>query len=109
MYDTELYYDFQNPTWRRKAFEFCTLSTYGPCSLLLFNSFDSTTHSVSDYNYQLRFGACRDTFTSRNWSLLLSQIFLRDFRDTLANTPPTQLTQTYYQCTQEVTLISLSL
>lgn len=40
MYDTELYDGFQLPSWRKNAFEFCTLDQFGACSLLLFNAFD---------------------------------------------------------------------
>jgi hypothetical protein len=67
MYDTELYEEFQTPQWRSKAYDFCTLREFGACSLILFNAFDSNSHSVSDFNYQLRLGACRDSFTSTNW------------------------------------------
>lgn len=118
MYDTELYETFQQPSWRKKAYEFCTLDQFGACSLLLFNAFDSNSHSVSDYNYQLRFGACRDSFTSNNWSSIYTFLYLyiyhnkfnnnnsnnyyTYYRNILADTPPTDLTQTYYECTQEV-------
>jgi hypothetical protein len=95
MYDTDLYEKFQSPEWRADIYKFCTLKDFGSCSLILFNAFDENSHSVSDFNYQLRLGACRDTFTSKNWNQL-------------AETPPTQLTQTYYECTQEVSPLAFS-
>jgi hypothetical protein len=67
MYDTDLYEEFQTPQWRSKAYDFCTLRDFGSCSLILFNAFDSNSHSVSDYNFQLLLGACRDSFTTSNW------------------------------------------
>ena len=67
MYETDLYEGFQAPEWRSKAYDFCTLREFGACSILLFNSFDSNSHSVSNFNFQLKLGACRDSFTSSEW------------------------------------------
>ena len=67
MYDEEISEFFQTPEWREKAYAFCTLEGVGSCSILVYNAFDSVTQTVSPYNYQLVNGACRDSFSNKNW------------------------------------------
>ncbi len=45
-------------SWRRKAFNFCSLTPSSVCSLLTFNTFDVTSKKVSNYKYQLINGSC---------------------------------------------------
>lgn len=51
------------------AFEFCNIPGYGYCSMATFTAFDSeetTSWTVSEYYYQLKNGACRNSLlTSR--------------------------------------------
>lgn len=67
MYDTPESATYGTPEWRERAFRFCTLETFGACSILLFNTYDDVSHAVTEYNYDMSSGACRDTFTSNSW------------------------------------------
>jgi hypothetical protein len=73
------------PEERREAYQFCNIS-FGPCSVVMFNTFDEKTHSVSDYHYQVRKPACEDTFyvSDQAWENLL--------------TPPLPLEERYFSC-----------
>eukprot|EP01038_Epipyxis_sp_PR26KG_P013837 gene13837-18558_t len=51
---------------RKAAFDFCDSAEFGNCSLVMFSSFDTsaaTNWAVSEYYYQLPFGACADTIS----------------------------------------------
>ena len=87
MYDvTDAYY---NASFRQPAYEFCNFMDYANCTLMNFNTYDSQSQMVSEFYYQVRNGSCRDTFTTPHW-------------DMLQDTPPTPLTQDYYECTATV-------
>lgn len=75
-----------HPDTRRDAYEFCDLS-FGPCNVIMFNTFDDKTHSVSDFHYQVLHPACEDTFTVSN-----------EAWDNLMNDPPLPLVERYYSC-----------
>ena len=50
--------------YRQEIYEFCTLPSGASCSLLTFSVFDKKPQNwaVSDYYYQVQFGACQNTF-----------------------------------------------
>lgn len=77
---------YQNSTFRGKAYQFCETS-YGGCSVVTVNSYDTLSKSVSAYYYQLRNGSCRDTFsgTATAWNRL-------------STTTPIPMTESYFEC-----------
>ena len=75
-----------HPDTRKEAYEFCDLS-FGPCNVIMFNTFDDKTHSVSDFHYQVFHPACEDTFTVSN-----------EAWDNLMESTPLPLVERYYSC-----------
>jgi hypothetical protein len=67
MYDSDNAPAYNTPEWLENAFCFCTLPDFGACSILIFNTYDAKSHAVTEYNYELARGACRDTFTTDYW------------------------------------------
>jgi hypothetical protein len=60
---------FNSPQQRADMYDFCNSTTYGPCSLVTFNSIDN--RAVDGFNwvlssnyYQVITGACTDTMTT---------------------------------------------
>lgn len=70
---------------------FCRISsattTSDVCSMIVFNTYDESTHAVSPYKYQLRNGSCHNSISisSNDWAKLVAS-------------PPVQFTQIYYEC-----------
>lgn len=75
-----------SPEERKEAYNFCNLS-FGPCNVIMFNTFDDKTHGVSDFHYQVFTPACHDTFSisQEAWELLVAE-------------PPLPLVERYYSC-----------
>jgi hypothetical protein len=77
----------QTSSYLEDAFNFCRLPSSGiTCSLITFYSLDQD-NTVSDYHYPLLQGSCVSSITVNDsaWQ-------------NLASTPPTPLTQIYYEC-----------
>jgi hypothetical protein len=58
----------KSASYINNAFSFCNVSYGGECSMLTFSAFDSTDSTtldwtISDYYYQVQFGACIDSLT----------------------------------------------
>jgi hypothetical protein len=56
---------FLSQSYREQAYAFCNVTgNSGPCSLITFSIFDKTPQNwaVSEYYYQIMYGACRNTF-----------------------------------------------
>ena len=77
---------YDNATARAEAYEFCNLG-YQECSILTFSMLDAANRAISDYYYELLNGSCHDSITIAPEEINL-----------LKTTPPTTLSQTYYEC-----------
>lgn len=56
---------YQDPDWRQNAYSFTQTSSFGTGSIIVFaTSRSSQDYSVSPYKYQVRKGACSDSFSS---------------------------------------------
>jgi hypothetical protein len=64
---------FNSPAQRDAMYSFCDSSTFGPCSIITFSSYDSTLSNdgwtVSTNLFRVYHGACTDTFSTSpdNW------------------------------------------
>lgn len=56
-----------DPVWRRNAYDFCNMSEYGTCSMIMYNPYDRRSRSVSPFYYQVPEIACTDSFTTPYW------------------------------------------
>jgi hypothetical protein len=83
------YYD--DPEWRKLAYNFCENSMFSnlTCSLLMFNTYDEISTITTDYYYPVKKGACNNSFT------------IAEF-DKFVESPPTELIQDYFVCTNSV-------
>jgi len=85
-YAATMYGEYTDPKWRETAYEFCHSEEFNTsCSILLFNAYDDVSFTASEFYYQVKLGACNDSFTVGTWNLL-------------QRTPPTDLVQDYYEC-----------
>lgn len=77
-------------SWRENAYAFCRSSSYGNCSVIAVNAYGNGVLdlALSPYIYLLENGSCSDSFT------MSAQTFAN-----MEDTPPTALTERYYQCT----------
>lgn len=87
------YPNLHSPQTLLDSYQWCYLPTYGYCRFLTFTSWDVTNfdYSVNEYFYQLRNGACTDTFAipDANWQQLV-------------DVPFAPLTQEYVVCRESV-------
>eukprot|EP01038_Epipyxis_sp_PR26KG_P014090 gene14090-18909_t len=89
--------EFIQGEMRRKAFDFCSSDEYGNCSMVTFSSYDLSAAgnwAVSDYYYQLQYGACTDSVSAppAAW-------------EELGNTPFAALVQDYVVCRNNPTTV----
>lgn len=89
-YDAVLEHTHRNDLdWRSRAYEFCALSDGSHCSLFSTLFYDTTSYSVSEHAYQVRYGSCNDSFSLRY-----------DAIERLASTTPEPLLMPYFECKQ---------
>lgn len=55
--------NYTTRSWYEEAFAFANIEGGLNGSLLVFNSYDTTSHLVSEYKYSLENGSCVDSFT----------------------------------------------
>jgi PB1 domain len=72
--------------WRKNAYQYFQTPSFGYGSLLVFNSFSFTDHTISQYKYQLTAGSCTDAFSSPALTSMVA-------------TPWGPLYEVYYKCT----------
>ena len=75
---------FQNKQRRNNYYNFCN-GLYSNCSIISVHSSDSNRLIINSYMKELHNGSCTDTITIPNFI-------------SLANIPPLQLTEAYYEC-----------
>ena len=63
---------YSDPLWRENAYQFSYTTSFGYGSLIVFQSFTARDWTVSKDKYQLRFGACADTFLTPNFERFYS-------------------------------------
>lgn len=66
-------------------FSFCENDEFGYCSMVAFSNYGPFEHQLSQYYHQLTYGSCNDSFTSNQFSSLISN-------------PPVSLYEAYYEC-----------
>jgi hypothetical protein len=57
----EQYPTYTTSSWYSNIFDFCKLSAVSTCSMLVFNSQNFLSQSVSDYKFQLINGSCANS------------------------------------------------
>ena len=82
---TNIYKDDRE--WRRRSYEFCSNATSRGCSFLSVLLSESDKQSVSEYYYQIRYGACNDTMS-------ISQSATQKLIDTIPINPE----ELYFEC-----------
>jgi hypothetical protein len=76
-YAAAMYDEYTDPVWRKEAFSFCYSELYNAtCSLILFNTYDDIAMTTSEYYYQVKEGACNDSFTVANEFWYVCPIFI---------------------------------
>ena len=83
----EILYD---EAWRHAAFDFCRIPSMNnlTCTMIGFNIYDSSSTSITAYNYQLINGSCSNSVSLSN-----------EAWEKLAEFSPTPLTEDYFRCT----------
>jgi hypothetical protein len=77
----------RDANWRKNAYEFCTNTTSRGCSFLTILSSESQKYAVTDYYYQVPFGACNDTMSLSDEAI-----------ERLSTVLPSSSVEPYFEC-----------
>jgi hypothetical protein len=56
-----------DPVWRQTSYDFCNLTDFGSCSMIMYNPYDRRSRTVSPFYYQVPNIACTDSFNIAKW------------------------------------------